>query len=140
MNINQIITIVAASLLSTVANAQGIGYDQSIDCERVGKEGGNGYEMGQCAGRARQEIDAQLNQVYVQLRSELKGTDDERPLVEAQRAWIQWRDKEADLCARASGFSPKGSGFAMVWASCSSALTGERSKLLRAYLRDIKSR
>lgn len=129
-----------AACLVNIAEAQRIAYDQSIDCVRVKNEGGNNYEMGQCAGRARQEVDAQLNLVYGQLRSELKGTEEEKSLVEAQRSWIIWRDKEADLCARSSGFSPKGSGFGMVSASCVSALTAERTKSLRSYLRDIKSR
>ena len=123
------------AFLSILVNAQGVSYDQSIDCERVEKEGGSNYEMGQCAGRARLEIEAQLNRVYGQLRSQLKGTEDEKVLVEAQRAWILWKDKEANLCARASGFSPKGSGYGMVWASCVSALTGDRAKSLRSYLR-----
>jgi uncharacterized protein YecT (DUF1311 family) len=130
---------VAANVVSAAYAHQPV-YDQSIDCAKVKKHGGNNYEMGQCAGRARQEVDTQLNLVYGQLRAELKGTEDEKSLVEAQQAWIAWRDKEADICARSSGFSPMGSGYGMVSASCLSALTAERTKSLRSYLRDIKSR
>ena len=45
-----------SAFLSILVNAQGVSYDQSIECERVEKEGGDNYEMGQCAGRARQEM------------------------------------------------------------------------------------
>ena len=113
--------VIAAALtafFSSAVNAQKPAYDQSIDCAKVEKEGGSNYEMGQCAGRARQNVDSQLNLVYGQLRAVVKGTEDEKSLVEAQRAWLGWRDKEADLCARASGFSPMGSGYGMASASC----------------------
>ena len=81
-------------------------YDQSIDCDTVDKEGGSNYEMGQCAARARQEAQCQLEQVLKQLRTLLKGGTSEKALAESQASWLAWRDKEAALCAHAQGFAP----------------------------------
>lgn len=116
-------------------------YDTSLDCKRIDKEGGNNYEMGQCAGRARQAADAELNQVYGQLRAAIKDDEaDVQALLQAQRAWLPWRDKESDLCARMAGFSPDGSGYSLVWAGCQTTLTQQRTQVLRGYLRAVTSR
>lgn len=114
-------------------------FDATIECARVEREGGNGYEMSQCTGRAIQEADAQLNRVYADLRRALDA-DDQKALVAAQRAWVAWRDKEAELCARVSGFGPDGSGFITMVGTCTVRLTTERTRQLRQALQEIQRR
>jgi uncharacterized protein YecT (DUF1311 family) len=113
-------------------------FDMSLDCAVIDRDGGTGYEMGQCAGRALEEADAQLNRVYGELRTAMSA-EDKKHLLDAQRAWLAWRDKEAATCARASGFGPEGSGYGMVWGRCSTELTLARVKQLAVYLKGIKS-
>ena len=110
-------------------------YDESIDCERVDKDGGSGYELSQCAGRAIEAEAFQLNKVYGQIRTKVKNTPHEKALIDAQRAWLIWRDKEAAMCAHSSGFDPMGSGYGVAFGSCKSLITTERVRGLREYLR-----
>ena len=121
-------------LLSASIAAE-VSYDQSIDCHRVDKEGGSGYEIGQCAGRARVDANTQMGKVYAQLRKTQNKTDDAL-LIKSQRAWNLWREREAAFCAANAGFSPKGSGYGIQWAYCDAGIVENRTKKLRQYLQD----
>ncbi|MGA2042753.1 MAG: lysozyme inhibitor LprI family protein, partial [Roseiarcus sp.] len=55
-----------------------------------------------------------------------------RLLIEAQKAWLGWRDAE---CAFASSPNAGGSMFAMVVSTCLETVTKKRAAELGAYLR-----
>ena len=115
-------------------------YDLSVDCNRVEKEGGGTYEMGQCAGRARLAAQAQLDRTVKQLQKAMRTPSGLKALNAAQASWSAWKTKEADLCASAIGYSPEGSGYGFVWSNCAAFLTNQRINVLKGYLREIQSR
>lgn len=55
-------------------------------------------EMRECVNRRYTEVDGELNQVYKQLFSQL-GAERQELLRDAQRAWIEFRDKNAAFVA-----------------------------------------
>jgi len=61
-------------------------------------------------------VNATIETVYAQLRNKL-GPEESKSLQEAQRAWIKWRDAEADLIARLGGGIEHGSGFRVDFAN-----------------------
>ncbi len=57
---------------------------------------GSNVEYKECAYRAYQASDKQLNRVYQPIFTKLKGTEKQR-LVEAQSSWIKFRDANCDF-------------------------------------------
>lgn len=88
--------------------------------------------MNICADAAYKAADARLNKAYAAVRA---ATDDSagsrKLLVEAQRAWIAFRDAE---CAFSTEDSKDGSIYPMLMAECLESLTDERTKQLEAYI------
>ena len=84
--------------------------------------------------QANKAIDA----VYAQLRKKLEP-EESKSLQEAQRAWIKWRDVEADLITRLGG-SIGGSAFRVDFANAQTKLIKERTELLKKYLAEVGSR
>ncbi|MEP9387525.1 lysozyme inhibitor LprI family protein [Mesorhizobium sp. KR9-304] len=88
--------------------------------------------MNICADAAYRAADARLNKAYGAVRA---ATDDNagsrRLLVEAQRAWIAFRDAE---CAFSTEDSKEGSIYPMLMAECLESVTDERTKQLEAYI------
>ena len=84
--------------------------------------------------QANKAIDA----VYAQLRKKLEP-EESKSLQEAQRAWIKWRDAEADLITRLGG-SIGGSAFRVDFANAQTKLIKERTELLKKYLAEVGSR
>jgi uncharacterized protein YecT (DUF1311 family) len=85
--------------------------------------------------RANATIDA----VYAQLRNKLEP-EESKSLQEAQRAWIKWRDAEADLIARLGGGIGHGSAFRVDFANAQTKLIKERTEVLKKYLSEVTSR
>lgn len=87
-------------------------------------------EMRICAGQSYEKADKKLNQVYRQLKPKL-GTSQQKKLIDAQRAWIQFRDKS---CAFSGAFAEGGTLEPVLTTSCLTNVTEERIKDLEGYL------
>jgi len=80
---------------------------------------------------------AELDKVYKQLMSKL-GPEQQKSLKEAQRAWIKWRDAEADIIARVGG-AVGGSAMRVDYSNAQARLIKERIEVLRGYLKESES-
>jgi uncharacterized protein YecT (DUF1311 family) len=80
---------------------------------------------------------ADLDKVYKQLMSKLDA-EQQKSLKEAQRAWIKWRDAEADIIARVGG-AVGGSAMRVDYANAQAKLIKERTEVLRGYLKDAET-
>lgn len=101
---------------------------QQIKCN----ENGSTLEMRKCASDKYQVADKKLNQVYQQLSSQVKGEEKNR-LIEAQRAWIVFRDKTCSFeAAQALG----GTLEPLLLTSCLGRVTSERAATLEKYVSD----
>jgi uncharacterized protein YecT (DUF1311 family) len=90
-------------------------------------------DMNLCEGQRAQAADRTLNQVYQQVRAKYRGTPQADKLVDAQLAWIAFRDQECQFsAARFEG----GSIAPMVKSGCVAQLTIARTKDLRTYLKN----
>jgi uncharacterized protein YecT (DUF1311 family) len=89
-----------------------------------------GTEEQAAVDRANVEID----RVYKQLVAKLDA-DQQKSLKEAQRAWIKWRDAEAETIARLGG-AVGGSALRVDYANAQEKLIKERTEVLRGYLKD----
>jgi uncharacterized protein YecT (DUF1311 family) len=76
----------------------------------------------------------ELDKVYKQLMAKLDA-DQQKTLKEAQRAWIKWRDAEADIIARLGG-AIGGSAMRVDYANAQAKLIKERTEVLRGYLKE----
>jgi len=81
---------------------------------------------------------AEIDKVYKQLMGKLDA-DQQKSLKEAQRAWIKWRDAEADTIARLGG-AIGGSAMRVDYANAQVKLIKERTEVLRGYLKDSGKR
>ena len=77
---------------------------------------------------------AEIDKIYKQLMGKL-DPEQQKSLKEAQRAWIKWRDAEADTIARLGG-SIGGSALRVDYAIAQEKLIKERTEVLRGYLKD----
>jgi uncharacterized protein YecT (DUF1311 family) len=80
---------------------------------------------------------AELDKVYKQLMSKLDEAQ-QKSLKEAQRAWIKWRDAEADTIARVFG-AIGGSALRVDYAKAQEKLIKERAEVLKGYLKEVQS-
>jgi len=87
--------------------------------------------MNFCAAEQAKTADRKLNQVYKQAIAKFKGTPNEKQLVTAQRAWIQFRDAS---CTFERDRFKGGSIAPLMYSSCVTELTQERTKALQRYL------
>ena len=78
-----------------------------------------------------------LDKVYKQLMAKLEA-EQQKSLKEAQRAWIKWRDAEADIIARVGG-AIGGSAMRVDYANAQAKLIKERTEVLRGYLKEAGS-
>jgi uncharacterized protein YecT (DUF1311 family) len=85
-----------------------------------------------------EKANATIDTVYAQLRKKL-GPEESKSLQEAQRAWIKWRDAEADLIARLGGGIGHGSAFRVDFANAQTKLIKERTEVLKKYLSETPS-
>ncbi len=92
----------------------------------------NQMELNQCAARAFEAADRELNADFRDIQRRLgKDADTKRLLVDAQRAWILFRDAE---CTFQTSAAAQGTIFPLVYANCKADLTSDRIKQLKAYL------
>lgn len=88
--------------------------------------------LNQCADTAYRAADAALNERYRQIVARLEDNPDaHKLLVAAQRAWIDFRDRE---CAFAASGVAGGSIYPMIVSDCLTTLTEARSAQLANYL------
>ena len=78
-----------------------------------------------------------LDKIYKQLMAKL-DEQQQKSLKEAQRAWIKWRDAEADIIARVGG-AIGGSAMRVDYANAQAKLIKERTEVLRGYLKEAGS-
>lgn len=90
-------------------------------------------EMNLCADQQAKAADQVLNQVYRKVRGKYKGTAQDNQLVNAQLAWIKFRDAE---CQFASDRFKGGSIAPMAYAKCLGRLTKQRTEALQSYLEE----
>jgi uncharacterized protein YecT (DUF1311 family) len=89
-------------------------------------------ELNQCAAEQFEAADKQLNADFRQIQKRLgKDADTKALLVEAQRAWISFRDAE---CTFQTSGAAQGSIFPLLYANCKTALTTDRVRQLKSYL------
>ncbi|MEB3218263.1 MAG: lysozyme inhibitor LprI family protein [Nostocales cyanobacterium 94392] len=93
-------------------------------------------EMRVCAGKSYETADKKLNQVYRQLKPKLNAKQQKR-LVDAQTAWIQFRDKS---CAFEGAFAEGGTLEPVLKLSCLTDVTQQRVKDLERYLKIVNNR
>ena len=84
-----------------------------------------------------EKANATIDAVYAQLRNKLEP-EQRKSLQEAQRAWIKWRDAEADLITRLGG-AVGGSGFRVDFANAQIKLIHQRTEVLKKYLSEATS-
>ncbi|MBX9409084.1 lysozyme inhibitor LprI family protein [Pseudomonas baetica] len=101
----------------------------AIDCANASDQA----TMNQCAGQDFKAADKELNTVYQQITGRLKDNPDSKKLlVNAQRAWIGFRDAE---CAFSSSGVAGGSVYPLIYSSCMTAVTKVRVETLKQYLK-----
>jgi len=89
--------------------------------------------LNECAGKAFDAADAKLNDAYKQIEGRLKDdAASKKLLVDAQRAWIAFRDAECGF--QGGPRDQAGSMYPMVVAGCQESLTDIRLKDLQRYL------
>jgi uncharacterized protein YecT (DUF1311 family) len=92
------------------------------------------HELNQCAARARDKADAELNKVYRELLKDT-GTTERAKLRAAQLAWIKFRDTQCDY---ESVGNKGGSIYPMVVSFCLARVTNARVKQLQEILRESR--
>ena len=90
------------------------------------------FELNQCAARARDKADAELNTVYRELMKDA-GATERAKLRAAQLAWIKFRDLQCDY---ESVGNKGGSIYPMVVSFCLAGVTTTRTKQLQEILRE----
>ena len=98
----------------------------ALDCSN-----GPQSALNECAAVDFRAADAQLNTAYQAITRRLTDTPARRSLVEAQRAWICFRDAECELDTKSS---EGGSIRPLLFSECQRRLTKRRTADLNAYL------
>ena len=93
-------------------------------------------ELNQCASRAFQRADAELNKLYQQLMKDA-GAGERAKLRAAQLAWLKFRDAH---CEYEAFGNTGGSIYPMVYGFCLAEVTKERAKQFRDTLKEIEER
>jgi uncharacterized protein YecT (DUF1311 family) len=121
------------ALLAGVALALGMmfggaaqGANNDLDCTAWDTRDLNQNEMNRCADHDFRVADRQLNAAYRALTAKIMA--EQKPLlVGAQRAWIEFRDRE---CKYEASENEGGSMYPMVYSGCLARLTKQRTKEL----------
>lgn len=87
-------------------------------------------EINQCARQEFEAADKRLNQLYRQLMTRLQGSPKREQLVNAQLAWIKYRDAACNF-ERWDG----GTGEAYSYTFCRARITRQRNTDLENYLK-----
>lgn len=86
--------------------------------------------MNDCAARLAETADQDLNDVYQTVRDKYKDTPQGDRLVDAQLAWIAFRDAN---CQFASSRFEGGSIAPLIYSNCVERMTKQRTAELKAY-------
>ena len=119
--------LVAAMAIVTAAAPLTSSYGQDSDFKPPGTE----------EQAAVDRANAEIDKVYKQLMGKLDA-EQQKSLKEAQRAWIKWRDAEADTIARLGG-AVGGSAMRVDYANAQAKLIKQRTEVLRGYLEEAAS-
>ena len=92
------------------------------NCDNVGSN----VEYKECQHRAYAAADRKLNQVYQKISSRLSG-EEKQKLINAQLAWIKFRDSNCDFEVYGSR---RGSGYSGFLSECLERMTNTRIKEL----------
>lgn len=118
----RLLMVLTPFLFSSVAHA-------AVDCANASDQA----TMNQCAGQAFKAADKELNAVYQQITGRLKDNPDgKKLLVNAQRAWLGFRDAECKFSA--SGVAG-GSVYPLIYSDCLTAVTKARVEAFKQYLK-----
>lgn len=90
-------------------------------------------DMNQCAGIAYDEADAELNRVWGELRERRGEGHSWDPILEAQRAWIPFRDAH---CESVAAPYEGGSIQPLIRSTCLTDVTEQRTAQLRDFLNE----
>jgi uncharacterized protein YecT (DUF1311 family) len=102
---------------------------QAVDCDNATDQA----TMNQCASLQHATADKELNALYQQITTRLKGNPDSmKLLVGAQRSWIAFRDAECKFSA--SGVEG-GSVYPLIYSNCVTELTKARVETFKTYLK-----
>ncbi|MEO8436708.1 MAG: lysozyme inhibitor LprI family protein, partial [Pyrinomonadaceae bacterium] len=125
-------TIIITSVLGVVVFAQ-----KKKPAKDPCKDPLSQSEMNVCSRRDYEKADAEMNKVYKQLMLELAGYgSDPRPkFQEAQSLWIKYREANCDSDA---SLYEGGSIRPTIYYSCLASVTRERTKMLKAFLVEIR--
>ncbi len=116
--------LLALPFLHQPAAAQGRA--PALDCSN-----GPQIALNECAAADFRAADAKLNTAYRAITRRLTDDPARRSLVEAQRAWIRFRDAECDFDTKSS---EGGSIRPLLFSECQKRLTEQRTADLNAYL------
>jgi uncharacterized protein YecT (DUF1311 family) len=121
----RIVLLAAALVLGAPgANAQNTALYPVTDCSRLTTQ----MELNQCAGANYKAADAALNRIYQQVMSQSDDAGTKQRLIDAERAWIVYRDKE---CAYQAGPQQEGGSiWPMEVSNCLEELTAARIREL----------
>ncbi len=107
------------------ASAQSTALYPVTDCSHLTTQ----MELNQCAGANYKAADAALNRLYQQVMGKETDAASKQRLIEAERAWIVYRDKE---CAYQAGPQQEGGSiWPMEMSNCLEELTAARIRELR---------
>jgi uncharacterized protein YecT (DUF1311 family) len=85
-----------------------------------------------CLAKRYEVADRELNRIYKDVRWQVKG-EQRTLLIDAQVAWIQYRDKTCDFETFASR---QGSGYSGFMSACLERMTKARSEELQTYFKN----
>ncbi|MCU0551686.1 MAG: lysozyme inhibitor LprI family protein [Leptolyngbya sp. Prado105] len=100
-----------------------------VDCKNQQTQ----FDMNFCANQQARVADRKLNQAYQTLMRGYKGTPRGKQLIEAQEAWIKFRDTN---CAFTSAAYEGGSIQPMVYSNCIGRMTSDRTKQLEDFAKN----
>ena len=123
---------------SLLITALAVAFEIAFSVSSPGQKDPNFTPPGTEELAAVEKANATIDAVYAQLRKKL-GPEESKSLQEAQRAWIKWRDAEADFIARLGG-AVGGSAFRVDFANAQTKLINERTEVLKKYLSEATSR
>lgn len=131
-SIFQKVAFIALPILTIIAHSNFARSDsQNINCNNPQTT----VQMRNCANEKYQQADRKLNQVDRQLKPKLNPSR-QKKLVDAQLAWIQFRDKS---CQFEASYAEGGTLEPVLKLSCLADLTEQRVKKLEKYLQSLRS-
>lgn len=119
-------SLLASALLLCAPRTQALGQHMNapgVSCNRPSSTA----EEADCFAKASDAADRELNGLYAQVRSAL-GPEERSDLLEAQRAWLKYRDL---TCTAEYNLYGGGTGGPVTRLACLAAITQERISTLR---------